>query len=197
MRGTHPGITSRPKRGVSIGVSAYRYHGVRLPDELPELEAESYDAPWPRPRFLRMASRSGDELSCLNGTKMGCVCRGPVGFGCGGRRGWGAACAGVGALCGALDGCAWYWAGLAGRLTRPELFVNGWVAKGSNAERWLDDIVVVVWVGVGGWWWWCWWVWKWMGRSGLEWGFMRRGAGDGLGVKTAVDRDLTRARVLY
>jgi hypothetical protein len=108
-------------------------------------------------RFLsRMSSRSGEDLSGRNGTKIGplacapppaaAALPGPARLGCGacmaavldGRGGAEASVAGEGSGIGYCEGAAGF-----GR--RPEVLVNGWTARGSKDARTEDlDMVVVV-----------------------------------------------------
>lgn len=94
--------------------------------------------------FLRrISSSSGDERSGRKGTNIGrapFVARDEACFG------WGeCTLASMGAL-GlegsdlAADPVCGYWDGAVGLGRRPELFVNGWVARGSNDENTEEDI---------------------------------------------------------
>lgn len=104
--------------------------------------------------FSRMSSSSGDERSGRKGTKIG---RGPLEVvraldldGEGAFRGWGAWIAfalgaetvAASALSGAGMGCG-NCEGATGLGSRPELFVKGCVARGSNDVNavWVDIVV--------------------------------------------------------
>ena len=101
--------------------------------------------------FLRrMSSRSGEDRSGRKGTKTGLGADEPA-FGGEARFGWGACMGAVvrmmgPGVCAALE--AWgYCEGGAGLGRRPELLVNGWVARGSKEERTELDMAMV---GVSG-----------------------------------------------
>ena len=91
-----------------------------------------------------MSSRSGEDLSGRKGTKMGClrwVLWGTLCFGVGACTKPESGADGVASVAG--DGRGWgYWDGGAGFGRRPDEFVKGWTARGSNDAKAELDIVI-------------------------------------------------------